>query len=148
MFKFANYFWIVILAGIAVGLFQLKSAVQNISHNIKITEKKIEDQHLLFASLEAEWAHLRRPERLQDLSTRFLDLEADRGTVITALETIPIRSSEAEHRSDNMIISPDNIFLNEEHIILPSPEPQEIIPSKDSIAALIKTNNLKETAKP
>lgn len=80
-------------AAAAAGLlFVTAHRAQQRERDLDGISKAIHDQREAIVVLEAEWAYLNRLERLQQLSTRYLDLAPMTPERMVRLEDIPIRA--------------------------------------------------------
>ena len=67
-------FWIVLASVVGFGLFQVKYKVQTLEEDLARLNLEITAEQELLHVLNAEWAFLNRPARLQVLSARHLRL--------------------------------------------------------------------------
>lgn len=56
-------------------LFQIKFEVQNTEKDLEEVQKQIRAEKASVEMLKAEWSYLNRPERIRDLSKKYLHLE-------------------------------------------------------------------------
>lgn len=61
-------------AALAMGLYLVKYSVQNIQREVDSTRAELAQEKESLHLLKAEWAYLNRPERLQRLASKHLDL--------------------------------------------------------------------------
>ena len=66
--------WVVMVGGMASGLFQLKYAVQERESELARLNRDLIAAEQALHVLHAEWSYLNRPDRLARLATRYLDL--------------------------------------------------------------------------
>jgi len=69
---------------IKIGIDQRESDLLALERNIRSTEREI-------AVLEAEWAHLSRPERVLELSNRLLEMQPIPEDRVLPIDAIPMR---------------------------------------------------------
>lgn len=81
---------ILLLTG-SVGLYLLKYEVKSIEQELAETERHIQKTKERLTVLKAEWSFLNRPERIEALTRKHLDLSPSHGETIQALSTIPNR---------------------------------------------------------
>jgi len=74
MIRISSLVWLVVLALLGVGLFQVKYAVQAKERELKSVYRQITADRDAIRVLEAEWSYLNDPERLADLARRHTDL--------------------------------------------------------------------------
>ena len=64
----------IILLACALGLYQVKYVVRNVRKNVTSLTKQLKEEQQAMHVLDAEWAHLIRPDRLAQLSGNHLGL--------------------------------------------------------------------------
>ena len=67
--------WLLLAAVICFGLFFAKYEVQSLEGELAALNREILDRQGELHVLRAEWALLSRPERIHQLSARYLDLK-------------------------------------------------------------------------
>jgi len=67
--------WLLLAAVICFALFFAKYEVQSLEGELAALNQEILDRQGELHVLRAEWALLSRPERIHNLSTRYLDLQ-------------------------------------------------------------------------
>jgi cell division protein FtsL len=89
MVRILNIFAIAALIGSAITAYTIKyetilhaETIVKLQHEIKLEQDQI-------GTLHAEWAHLTRPERIQALADRFLDLQPVALNQIVRAEVLP-----------------------------------------------------------
>lgn len=88
---------IAVLGLTAAGTYTLKHNVEQTAQQLRSLKSEIADEQDNISVLNAEWAHLNRPERLEELSRRYLTLEPLPSNRIVAPEDVPA----ALNRTDN-----------------------------------------------
>ena len=83
--------WAVVIGAIALGLFQLKHAVQRQEDELARLNRELLASEEAIHVLEAEWSYLNRPERLTALARRHLELEPMKPEQIGGIKTLPMR---------------------------------------------------------
>jgi len=73
--KKSTLFWLVIIFLAASGLYRVKYQVRDIRKETSRLEASIKNEYNSLHVLRAEWAYLNRPDRLQRLSERYLELK-------------------------------------------------------------------------
>lgn len=81
--------WMVALALGAFGLYMVKYKVQTIKHQVTLTQNQLIESRKDLRVLEAEWTFLNRPERLKQLSEKYLDIKPVRGGQIAEFASLP-----------------------------------------------------------
>jgi len=70
-----RYLVVFFLLGLSIfGLFQIKFKVQTLHRELAEIKHQLDYEKNSMHVLKAEWAYLNKPERLQRLSTKFLDV--------------------------------------------------------------------------
>lgn len=80
---------VAVLGLLAFALFQLKYEVQTLEERLAGLRKEIAVENDAIRVLGAEWSYLNRPERLQALAERYLDLTPVQPAQISTLQTLP-----------------------------------------------------------
>ena len=91
----ATLFWIFLAALVGFGLFHVKYKVQELEEELGRLNADIMREQESLHVLRAEWAFLNRPERLEDLNTRFLHLGPLTPAQIGGLDDLPARAPDA-----------------------------------------------------
>lgn len=91
MIRILNVVAIAALVGSAIYAYSIK--YETIYHAEEITKLHydIKAAHDSIDMLRAEWAHLARPERIETLADKFLDLQAPALNQIVRVEALPER---------------------------------------------------------
>lgn len=92
MFRFLNVVAIAALIGSAIYVYSIKYETIWYAEQIARIQHRINAEKVEISLLRAEWAQLTRPERIQALGTKFLDLQALELTQIVRLEDLPDRA--------------------------------------------------------
>ena len=90
MFRPATIVWMLLLASGFVGLYTVKYKVQAVKAEVVATERKLLEEKRNLHVLEAEWSYLTRPERLAQLSAKYLQLEPTGGIQLADYNRLPI----------------------------------------------------------
>jgi len=84
----------IVLTGLmSYGLYNMKYEVRSLEAELAGLQHKIALDRDGLQVLRAEWAYLNRPERLQRLATRHLDLVPLRAAQIGSLAELPLKSA-------------------------------------------------------
>ena len=76
MLRILNVLAVLALIGSAAYAYQIKYETAYYAEQLAKTRHQLDKERDNIGVLKAEWAHLARPERLQGLSDKFLDLKA------------------------------------------------------------------------
>ncbi len=92
MVRFLNLLAVIALVGAAIYAYSIK--YETIFHAERIVKLKheIKAEHEQIAMLRAEWAHLTRPERVQALADKFLELQPVALRQIVGADALPART--------------------------------------------------------
>ena len=74
MIRISAIIWVVVLALLGIGLFQVKYNVQSQERELREVRKQIEANYRTIHVLGAEWSYLNDPLRLADLARRHTEL--------------------------------------------------------------------------
>ena len=96
MLRFLNVIAIVALFGSAVYAYSIKYQTSFRAEQILKMKHEVKAERDAIAVLRAEWSFLSRPERLQQLSDRYLDLQTLTVGQIVAAPSIPDRGERVD----------------------------------------------------
>ena len=82
---------VVALSVLGTTLYQVKTGIDERQARLRVLEAEISATKRDIAVLEAEWAYLSRPERVTDLSGKFLQMAPISQDRILPLDAIPMR---------------------------------------------------------
>ncbi|MBK1666812.1 hypothetical protein CKO28_01985 [Rhodovibrio sodomensis] len=88
--------WLIVAGAVALGLYQVKYEVQRLEEELQQVRSDIRQDRVALHVLEAEWAYLNRPERLQRLASKHLDMGPTGARQVAAVTALPPRISDAE----------------------------------------------------
>jgi hypothetical protein len=91
MIRPSSIIWLVLVVIVGYAMFQVKYEVMQQEETLAQLNKDIADGHEQIRVLDAEWSYLTRPDRLQRLATRFLDLSPIAAAQITSVSALPER---------------------------------------------------------
>lgn len=81
--------------GLAVGtaatLYQVKYEVRQLEQEARELHRGVTRERQSIQVLDAEWAFMNQPSRIQDLAERYLDLKPVKPTQITSIDRLPMR---------------------------------------------------------
>jgi cell division protein FtsL len=88
--------WLIVAGAVALGLYQVKYEVQRLEEELHQVRSDIRQDRVALHVLEAEWAYLNRPERLQRLASKHLDMGPAGAKQVAAVTALPPRISDSE----------------------------------------------------
>jgi cell division protein FtsL len=97
-FRIIEIFAFVCVIALAFGVYLAKTRAGRERSKITVIERQIAEEQRKLKLLRAEVAHLEQPERLEQLSTQHLGLQAVDGTREALPETLPDIANPAEKK--------------------------------------------------
>ena len=91
MIRPATALWLVLVACVGFGMFEVKYAVMDLEDTLAKTNRAIVTDQDAIHVLKAEWSYLSQPSRLEELSHRFLDLAPMSTAQLGQIDTIRMR---------------------------------------------------------
>lgn len=95
MIRISVFIWILVLALLGVGLFQVKYNVQSKETELRRIKSQIDSNLATMHVLDAEWSYLNDPLRLADLARRHTDLIPTQASQIKTFADLPLRPEPA-----------------------------------------------------
>jgi len=95
MIRISAIVWVVVLALLGIGLFQVKYNVQSKERELREVHRQIEANYAAIHVLEAEWSYLNDPLRLADLTRRHTELMPTTPGQIGDFASLPPRIEDA-----------------------------------------------------
>ncbi|MET1026750.1 MAG: hypothetical protein ABWY00_06260 [Dongiaceae bacterium] len=95
MIRISVFIWILVLALLGVGLFQVKYNVQSKEAELRHIKSQIDSNLATMHVLDAEWSYLNDPLRLADLARRHTDLTPTQAGQIKTFADLPPRPAPA-----------------------------------------------------
>lgn len=89
----ATVFWSVLAALVGFGLFHVKYQVQTLEDRLAKVNRAIVREQEQIHVLRAEWSYLDRPERIEQLAKKYLDLAPPKAAQIGSIAQIPMRGT-------------------------------------------------------
>ncbi len=89
--RFSTLIWMILIVVAAFGLYGVKYRVQFLQEESVNLERTLREENEALHVLQAEWAYLNRPARLQALAREHLALNPVQGKQIAELESIPMQ---------------------------------------------------------
>jgi cell division protein FtsL len=96
MTRFLNLILITALVAAAIGVYSIKYEATLQAEKVAKLQRAIETERVAIAALKAEWANLARPERLEDLARKHLDLQPMRIDQIVKAQELPEKAPEGD----------------------------------------------------
>jgi cell division protein FtsL len=84
----------MLLAAAALGLYLVKYQVQSVRNEVMAIERNLAAEREALALLQAEWAFLNRPERLETLATQYLKITTPDSRMVMEWQDVPMRAQE------------------------------------------------------
>lgn len=91
MSRFIVLFMLLLVLGIAAGVYYGKYTVEQMQQDNKSLRAAIAKEEEAIAILRAEWSYLNRPARLKELSSEFLNLQPIEAGQIVRMASLPPR---------------------------------------------------------
>lgn len=91
MIRISAIVWVVVLALLGIGLFQVKYNVQSKERELREVRRQIEANYNAMHVLDAEWSYLNDPLRLADLTRRHTGLVPTTPGQIGDFASLPLR---------------------------------------------------------
>lgn len=91
MIRSATVLWIGLALCLGAGLFQVKHEVQVLEEELAHLNRAILADQEAIHVLRAEWAYLNRPERLEALSRRYLEIAPLAAAQLITIDSLPLR---------------------------------------------------------
>jgi len=95
MIRISAVIWVVVLALLGIGLFQVKYNVQTKERELREVRRQIEANYNAIHVLDAEWSYLNDPLRLADLARRHTELAPTTPAQIGDFASLPPRIEDA-----------------------------------------------------
>lgn len=89
--RWSYLFWLVVLAGAAATLFEIKHEVQALEEQLLRAERRIRNERETIEVLRAEWSFLNQPARIERLAREHLGLVPVSPDQIVSVERLPPR---------------------------------------------------------
>ena len=105
MLRFVTLFVFILLFGVSAGLYHVKYSVDRMERQGLSLKAKIAEEQQAIRILDAEWSSLNRPERLQKLSARYLELAPVQVIQVVSFAEIPERPPEPVEGEDALVAS-------------------------------------------
>lgn len=90
--------WIAIPCLLGFGSLVMKNKVQDLEHELSAINKDIQNDVKSIHVLKAEWSHLNNPERLRELASKHISLEALKPEQIINYSALPFDYESGDSR--------------------------------------------------
>jgi cell division protein FtsL len=98
-----NVLAVLTLIGAAVTVYKIKYEATWQAVEVERLNRQIEREKVSINILKAEWAHLVRPDRIQNLAEKHLDLKpADSKQLMASLADLPLRPAKVDSIADTI----------------------------------------------
>jgi cell division protein FtsL len=91
MLRFVNICLVLGLVALAYVIYQVKYQTRSLDAEIAVLGKKIDEERDAIAVLRAEWSLLNRPERIERLAKKYLQLAPAKPSQLVTLDTVTDR---------------------------------------------------------
>lgn len=91
--RFSTITWILFFCIAASALHLVKYRVQDVKDDVVALQTSIDAEHQSLQLLQAEWSYLNRPERLQQLSARYLSMQPISPEHMVRWSDVPMKTS-------------------------------------------------------
>lgn len=88
MLRFVNICLVLGLAALATVIYQVKYEARSLDEKIALLERQIEEERDSLAVARAEWSLLNRPERIERLAKKYLELNPANPQQIVILDEV------------------------------------------------------------
>jgi hypothetical protein len=109
----SSIMWIMVWVVAAFGLYMVKYKVQAIKVEVASAEKHLHEEQKNLHVLMAEWTFLNRPERLRQLSAKYLEVKPLHSQQVADFSSFPYRRADnvIQHASDTAAPLAEGIVL-------------------------------------
>lgn len=95
MIRLSSIVWLVLVALVGFGMFEVKYEVMDLEDTLARTNRSIVADEDAIHVLKAEWSYLSQPSRLEELSRRYLQLAPLNTAQVGQIDSIPMRPEAA-----------------------------------------------------
>ena len=103
LFRMRNLLWLSIVAVAAYGLYFVKFQVLEVQRQIASVEKELHKEYQHVHVVEAEWAYLTRPDRLQQLVRQHTTLKPVIGLQVQQVAALPFPTIDDAENSSSIV---------------------------------------------
>lgn len=91
MIRISLVIWLIVVGGVAFGLYQVKYEVQHMEEELSQVRQEIERERNALHVLEAEWSYLNRPQYLARMARKHLQMAPAEPRQVATVPRIPPR---------------------------------------------------------
>ena len=123
----ATALWSLLAALVGFGLFHVKYQVQTLEDRLAKINRAIVREQKQIHVLRAEWTYLDRPERIERLAKKYLDLAPPKASQIGSIAQLPMRDSAAtnpatlQSRAEPATAAPESTVRRRQWMPVPTP---------------------------
>ena len=88
MLRFVNICLVLGLVALAYGIYQVKYDARALDERIAVLDKEVEKERDALAVARAEWSLLNRPERIERLAKKYLELAPAQPAQVVVLDEV------------------------------------------------------------
>ena len=88
MLRFVNICLVLGLVALAYGIYQVKYDARALDERIAVLDKEVEKERDALAVARAEWSLLNRPERIERLAKKYLELAPAQPAQLVVLDEV------------------------------------------------------------
>jgi cell division protein FtsL len=99
MIRFGLVIWLIVVTGVAVGLYHINYRVKELERELTEVRKEIEAERERLHVLEAEWSFLNQPARLSRLARKHLNMDSMEAEQVVSIDQLPPRLHETAPRT-------------------------------------------------
>ncbi|MGA9442604.1 MAG: hypothetical protein WBV18_04175 [Methyloceanibacter sp.] len=97
MLRFVNVCLALGLVALAYVIYQVKYEARNLDEKVFVLERQIEEERDALAVARAEWSLLNRPERIERLAKKYLELRPAQPRQLVILDEVTENDFERAH---------------------------------------------------
>ncbi|HBF61617.1 MAG TPA: hypothetical protein DDW48_09425 [Methyloceanibacter sp.] len=97
MLRFVNVCLVLGLVALAYVIYQVKYEARSLDEKIVVLERQIEEERDALAVARAEWSLLNRPERIERLAKKYLELSPAQPRQLVILDEVTENDFERSH---------------------------------------------------
>ncbi|MFN7185674.1 MAG: hypothetical protein ACK5WQ_06620 [Alphaproteobacteria bacterium] len=103
--------YMAVISIAAFGVYLVKYTVQDMQREVAALDKELQQERELLHLLKAEWAYLNRPERLERLASRHLQMVPLEATTLPAVRAIPASYPPEQQQKNTSPSASESILL-------------------------------------
>ena len=103
LFRLSNVAWLLMIGAAAYGLYFVKFQVLELQRQIAAVEQELDKEIEHLHVIEAEWAYLTRPDRLQELVVEHTKLKPVAGMQVQQVSALPFTPEDGSQDSGVLV---------------------------------------------